>query len=333
MHVHLENSTSKAEPFWLTTELIETARSSNSDLPDNVQFTVNNDLEDIHHRLSTATVLVTSSGVITHPRFPRGELARVAPHLQFIHLIDAGVEDVMPLNWLPANVQLTNNSGVHVEKAREFLIMALLALNSRLPEIMWNQRQSRWNQIFTPVVKSKCLLVIGLGDLGQAAVSAGLALNMRILGVRRSGKAVPGVERVYAPDQLHEAVALADFIVICTPLTSQTRNLVNRSVLASAKPGAALVNIGRADVLDHDALVEFLKNGQLSGALLDVLPQEPLPSSSELWSCPNLMINPHVGADDPTTYMRETMRLLFDNLHLYLTGGPLRNVVDRINEY
>jgi phosphoglycerate dehydrogenase-like enzyme len=333
MHVHLENTTSKPRPFWLTPELITSARSSNPELPSEVQFTVNSDLEDIDRRLSTANALVTSSGVICHPRFPRAELAKVAPNLQFIHLIDAGVEDVMPLNWLPPNVQLTNNSGVHVEKAREFSMMALLALNSHLPEIMWNQRQKHWDQVFTPLIQGKSLLVIGLGDLGQAAVAAGQALNMRIFGVRRSGASVPGVERVYLPSQLHEAIKLADFIVIATPLTSATRNLIDRSVLEAAKPTAGLLNIGRADVLDHEVLVELLTNGRLSGAILDVLPQEPLPSSSELWSCPNLMINPHVGADDPTTYMTATMRLLFDNLQSHLAGRPLRNVVDRTNEY
>ena len=333
MHVHLENTTSKPRPFWLTPELIEAARSSNPELPGHVQFTVGSDLEDVTRSLSTAAVLVTSSRVICDPRFPRHELAKVAPNLQFIHLIDAGVEDVMPLTWLPSNVQLINNSGVHVEKAREFAIMSLLALNSRLPEIMRNQRQAHWDQVFTPLIRGQSLLVVGLGDMGQAAVAAGRALGMRIFGVRRSGMDVPGVERVYLPSQLHEAIKFADFIVIATPLTSDTRNLIDRSVLEAAKPRAGLLNIGRADVLDHDALVKLLKNGHLSGAILDVLPQEPLPSSSELWSCPNLIINPHVGADDPTTYMTETMRLLFANLQLQLTGRPLRNIVDRVNQY
>ena len=162
---------------------------------------------------------------------------------------------------------------------------------------------------------------VGAWRLG-AAVAAGRTLGMQVFGVRRSGMSVPGVERVYLPSQLHEAVELADFIVIATPLTSGTGNPVNRSVLEAARPAAALLNIGRADVLDHGALVDLLKNGRLSGAILDVQPQEPLPPSSELWACPNLMVIPHVGADDPTTYMTETMRLLFANLqqHPQLLG-------------
>jgi phosphoglycerate dehydrogenase-like enzyme len=333
MHVHLENWTSKPRPFWLTPELVEAALLSNPGLDGEVRFTVNNDLEEIDQRLSTATVLVTSSGVISHPRFPRRALADVAPRLNFIHLIDAGVEDVMPLDWLPPNVQLTNNSGVHIDKAREFLIMALLALNSRLPEIVWNQRHARWDQIFTPLIRGKCLVVIGLGDMGQAAVAAGQTLGLRILGVRRSGKNVPGVEQVYLPNQLHDALERADFIVIATPLTSETRNLVDRAALEAAKRGAGLVNIGRAGVLDHQALVELLEKGHLSNAILDVLPNEPLPSQSDLWSTPNLIINPHVGADDPTSYMTETMRLVFENLRRHLAGRPLENLVDPRREY
>jgi phosphoglycerate dehydrogenase-like enzyme len=333
MHIHLENSTTKPRPFWLTSELVETVRAANPDLADTVRFTIDDDLEEIDLGLSSATVLVTSSGVIVDPRFPRHNLAEAAPQLRFIHLIDAGVEDVMPLDWLPANVHLTNNSGVHADKAREFLMMALLALNSRLPEIIWNQRQARWNQIFTPRILGKSLVVIGLGDLGQAAVAAGQSLGLRISGVRRSGRSVPGVEHVYLPGQLHDALKHADFIVIATPLTAETRGLIDRAALAAAKPGAGLVNVGRADVLDHQALVEFLGNGHLSNAILDVLPGEPLPSESALWSCPNLIISPHVGADDPTSYMTETMRLLLVNVRRHLAGQPLKNVVDPVKEY
>jgi phosphoglycerate dehydrogenase-like enzyme len=328
MHVHLENSTSKPRPFWLTPELVDAARQNNPALEGAVRFTVNTDLEDINQKLSTATVLVTSSAVISDPRFPRQALADTAPSLKFIHLIDAGVEDVMPLDWLPPSVQLTNNSGVHADKATEFVTMALLALNSRLPEIVSNQRHARWEQIFTPLIRGKSLVVIGLGDLGRAAVVAGQALGLRILGVRRSGASVPGVEQVYPTTQLHDALKRADFIVIATPLTSETRNLIDRAALEAAKPGAGLINIGRAGVLDHDALVDLLGQGRLSNAILDVLPNEPLHSSSDLWAVPNLVIYPHVGADDPTRYMTDTMKLVFENLRRHLAGRPLENVVD-----
>lgn len=333
MHVHLENLTSKPRLFWLTQDLIDVALSNNPDFKQKVSFTVNDDLAEIDAKLATATALITSSDVIRHPLFPRGKLLEAAPQLKFIHLIGAGVDGVMPLDWLPPGVRLTNNSGAHVDKAREFLTMALLALNARLPEIIWNQRQARWDQIFTPLIRGKTLVVVGLGDLGRAAVSVGQALGLKIFGVRRSGGSVPGVEQVYLPNQLHEALERADFVVLATPLTPETRGFIDREALASIKPGGALINVGRAGILDHDALIELLKNGHLSNAILDVLPEEPLPASSTLWSTPNLIINPHVAADDLTGYMAETMKLVCVNLHHHLAGRPLQNVVDPAKEY
>lgn len=333
MHVHLANSTSKPRPFWLTAELAAAACARYPELRDKVRFSVDDDLAELTDALPTAEVLVTSGSVITDARFPRQRLRESAPNLQFIHLIDAGVEDVVPLDWLPAGIRLTNNSGVHAGKAREFLMMALLALNSRLPEMSWNQRHAHWLPIFTSTIAAKTLAVIGLGDLGRAAVAAGQALGVRTIGVRRSGSAVPGVERVYKPHELHEALAQADFVVIATPLTPETRGLLDRAALHATKPGAALVNVGRAAVLDHETLVELLEQGHLSGALLDVLPGEPLPASSRLWSTPNLIVTPHCGADDIALYMTGTMELVLTNVTRQLAGQPLVNVVDPVKQY
>lgn len=333
MHVHLANSTSKPRPFWLTAKLAAEACARHRELSDILRVTVDDDLATLADALPTVQVLVTSGSVITDARFPRQRLREAAPNLQFIHLVDAGVEDVMPLDWLPPGIVLTNNSGVHAKKAREFVMMALLALNSRMPEIAWHQRHARWSPVFTPSIASKTLAVIGLGDLGQAAVAAGQALGLRTIGVRRSRADVPGVERVYIAEELHEALSQADFIVIATPLTPETRGLLNRAALQASRRGAALLNVGRAGVLDHDALVELLEQGHLSGAWLDVLPEEPLPASSRLWSTPNLTITPHCGADDVASYMTATMELALSNIARQLASQPLLNVVDPLKQY
>ncbi|MEA3119361.1 MAG: hypothetical protein QOI13_2631 [Paraburkholderia sp.] len=333
MHVHLANSTSKPRPFWLTAELAAAALARHPELRDTLRISVDDDLATLAQALPTMHVLVTSGSVITDARFARQQLREAAPNLQFIHLIDAGVEDVMPLDWLPPGMRLTNNSGVHAKKAREFVMMALLALNSRMPEIAWHQRHARWSPVFTSSIAGKTLAVIGLGDLGQAAVAAGQMLGLRTIGVRRSRADVPGVERVYATDELHEALSQADFIVIATPLTSETRGMLDRTALRATRRGAALINIGRAGVLDHGALVELLEQEHLSGAWLDVLPEEPLPASSPLWSTANLTITPHCGADDVESYMTVTMELALTNIARQLAGQPLLNVVDPLKQY
>ena len=333
MHVHLENLSTKPPVFRLTPDLVRETRRSHPDLARKVRFSVDDDLERLAANLRTADVLVTSSDVLRHPRFPRADMSLAAPHLRFVHVIGAGVDALLPLDWVPKGVRLTNNSGVHAAKAREFVVMALLALNNRLPEIVWNQRHARWNQVFTPMIRGKRLAVIGLGDMGRAAVAAGRMLGLEIVGVRRSGKSVPGVSRVYPPSSLRTALKRADFVVAAAPLTAETRGLLDRAALATAKPGVGLINIGRAGILDHDALIDLLKAGHISGAILDVLPSEPLPASSPLWSTPNLIVNPHVSSDDLDGYMRETMNLVCRNVRACLAGRRLSNVVDPARGY
>jgi phosphoglycerate dehydrogenase-like enzyme len=291
------------------------------------RFTVGEDFVDFRRHLATAEVLVTSSDVVRDPRFPRADLASSAPLLRMIHLIGAGIDGVLPLDWLPRGVRLTNNSGVHVEKAQESLTMALLALNARLPAIVHNQHRTKWDQIFTPLIRGKTLTVVGLGDLGGAAVAAGRRLGLEIIGVRRSGKARPGVKRVYRPSQIRRAVKTADFIAIAAPLTNETRNLISREVLEAAKPGVGLINVGRAALLDDAALIDLLRSGHVSGAVLDVFSPEPLPPDSPLWSAPNLIVSPHVSSDDADLYMARTMDLVCSNVRRLLAGREPENVV------
>jgi phosphoglycerate dehydrogenase-like enzyme len=330
VHVHLENYTSKQKIFWLTPQLARAAARSMK----GVRVTCSDDFRSFEKNLRTAAVLVTSSDVVRDSRFPRGEaLAAAAPALKVVHLIGAGVEGVLPLDWLPRGVCLTNNSGVHVAKAREFQLMALLALNARLPAMLTHQREARWQQIFTPLINGKRLAVLGLGNMGRAAVSAAKTLKVEVHGVRRSAGKVPGVKKLFKPSELVRALKGCDFLVIAAPLTAETSGLVNEAALRALNPGAGVVNVARAGILDHAALVKLLREGHLSGAILDVLPAEPLPASSELWSVPNLIIVPHVSSDDAERYMRDTMKLVCRNVQRLRAGRALLNVVDPKSGY
>lgn len=329
LHVHLENLSTKPRIFWLTPELLDQSLKGHEQLLSHCRFTVGSDFVNLEENLATAAVLVTSVDVICDARFPRDSLAQRAPGLRHIHLIGAAVDRVLPLGWLPAGVELTNNSGVHVDKAREYMVMALLALNARLPQIVANQRKSLWDPVFTPLARGKTVLVVGLGDMGQAGVWAAHLLGMNVIGVSRSGAPVDGVKRVHPVQELPSVIGEADFVLIATPLTPASRQLFGPELLARMKPGAGLVNVGRAGVMDHDGLVDLLRSGHLSGAILDVLPEEPLPMSSTLWNTDRLMITPHVSADDLDGYMLATMQLVFTNLRRRRAGEPLVNVVDR----
>ena len=333
LHVHLENLSSKPSIYWLTSKLVSAARRRHPDLTTSrVRVTVGDDFADLRRQLRTAQILVIAADALKHPKFPEGVLAD-APRLKLVQLIGAGVEGVFPLDWLPSHIQLANASGVHVEKIREFLQMALLALNARLPAMVWNQRHARWDMIFTPLIRGKTLAVVGLGDMGQTAVRVGRALGLRVVGVRRSGKKIAGVERVYRPTQIAGAVRDADFIVIAAPLTRESENLLSRDVLRKTKRGVGIINVGRAGIVDHAALAALLRSGHVSGAILDVFSPEPLPKSSKLWSTPNVILTPHVSSDDLESYMHNVMDVACENIRRILAGRPLTNVVDRESGY
>ena len=127
---------------------------------------------------------------------------------------------------------------------------------------------------------------------------------------------------------LPKILAKADFVVGALPLTGETRGLLGRKELDLLPPHAGIVNLGRAAVIDYDALRDKLIKGELSGAVLDVFPEEPLPASSPLWSTPNLIISPHCGVDDATTYVARCLDIFLGNVRRYVAGRGLNNVVD-----
>ncbi|HEY0182049.1 MAG TPA: D-2-hydroxyacid dehydrogenase [Rhodopila sp.] len=283
--------------------------------------------------LPGATGLVTSNDVLRALPFPLHEIGHRAPGLRWIHIIGAGIEPLLPLDWMPAGMALTNNSGVHAAKTRESVLMALLMLNARLPAMVANQRAHRWQPIFTSAIAGRSLLVIGVGDIGGAAASAGRALRLHVTGVRRGGDAHPDVACMVAPDALDAVLPNADFVVLAAPLTPETRGMLDRRRLGLMKPGAGLLNVGRAGLLDHDALADALASGAISGAILDVFDPEPLPADSPLWDLPGLVMMPHVTSDDADRYLPLTYDLVFANADRLARGEALLNTVDPARGY
>ena len=234
----------------------------------------------------------------------------------------------MPMDWLPADITLTNNSGAHGAKAEESCLMALIMLQQRMPEILANQRDRKWEQLFTRPIASKTAVVIGFGDLGSAAGRAAHKLGLKVIAVTRSGKAGRPAHAVCKTSRIESVLPKADFVIVTTPLTAETRNLMNRARLDLMKPTAGLINIGRSPVVDYDALLEKLEKNELSGAVLDVHSPEPLPPDSPMWTAHNVIVMPHVSCDDPR-YMDFLCDTWFDNFARKLAGKPLLHQVDR----
>jgi glyoxylate/hydroxypyruvate reductase len=262
-------------------------------------------------------------------RFPKEMIRAGAYNLKWIHNTGAGVEHLMPLEWLPEHAVLTNNRGIHRDKTGESALMAVLMLNNRMPELLASQRAKRWEPLFTPPIAGRTLLIVGVGNMGGAAARVAKKMGMKVLGVRRSGGTHPAVDEMVKPEKLSKLLPRADFVLVTLPVTPATRHILGARELDAMKPGAGLVNFGRAAVVDYEALRVRLESGRIGGAVLDVFDPEPLPAESPLWGTRNLIVTPHCTSDDLEAYIPKTLDLFFENLDRLLSGKKLKNVVDR----
>jgi phosphoglycerate dehydrogenase-like enzyme len=317
LRIHLLNAPDIAaywfEPERLRHQVKKTLKDGRA-----VSVTVSDDPDDVSAAVRSAHVLVGF-------RLPAGRVAEL-PDLRWIHLVSAGVNHLLPLDWLPPHVVLTNSSGVHAELAGEYGAAALLMLSFRVPAHASNQRRGHWDQLFNSPIRGKTVVLIGLGAIGGAVARQAQRLGLRVLGVRRSRRRHAHADRVFGPTDLPELLPQADFVVVTAPLTPETRHLLGAKELDRLKPGAGLVNMSRAGLVDYEALAMRLEAGELGGAVIDVCDPEPLPPGSPLWHTRNLLITPHISSD-PVDYVERMTRIFLDNLTRLLAGRPLRNRV------
>ena len=320
LRVHIKNNRAGEFVFRTTPERYADAERRHPDVAPRINTLIDWALDRFEESIRTADVLMTWD-------FPTDDLARRAPRLKWVHIIGSGVEHLGPLDWLPPGVALTNNSGIHAEKTTDYVMMALGMLNNRVPRFVSDQRERRWDAVYNTPIAGKTVTIVGLGRMGAASARAAKALGLRVIGVRRKARPARNVDAMYDPSRLDDALGQADFVILTLPHTSETHGLIDGARLDAIKPEAGLINIARAPVLDHGALVARLASGHLSGAVLDVHDPEPLPDHSPLWHAPNLVVTPHVSSDDDESYVPLTLDLLFENLQRLLDGKSLRNRV------
>ncbi len=251
-----------------------------------------------------------------------------APDLKLIFLTNAGLDKLAPFTWLPPGVALMNNRGTHAAKAGEFAIMSILMLANRVPAMVTNQRRGTWRKLWGSVLGGRNLTVVGLGTLGGATAHHAARFGMHVTGVRANPAPHPACATVVGTDALDDVLLQTEFLVLACPLTGATRGLIDRRRLESLPSSAGIVNIGRGELIDQDALCDLLDDGHLSGAVLDVFTPEPIPPDHRLWSTRNLIVSPHTSADDPATYNTHSLDIFLDNLRAFRNGQPLPNRFD-----
>ncbi len=258
---------------------------------------------------------------------PPGMLGAM-PKLRWAQAMSAGVEGWMALPDLPPDLLLTCARGTHEESMPENIIGALLYVAKPYAASAENQKSARWVRTVAEPLGGKTLGILGLGVIGRNVARLAAALGLRVIGTQRRPRPVPGAESVLPPERTDEVLAQADFVVLLLPATPDTENFIDAERLRRMKPGAWLLNFGRGQSVDDDALVAAVREKRIAGAVLDVFREEPLPAGHAFWTTPGILVLPHLGGPHPQRD-KFVARLFVDNLARFLDGKPLRELVDR----
>ncbi|ELZ96531.1 D-3-phosphoglycerate dehydrogenase [Haloferax mucosum ATCC BAA-1512] len=247
----------------------------------------------------------------------------------WVHCIRAGYDEFPVGVYEEAGTYFTNSTGVHGTTVGETATAYMLTLARRLHAYRDAQHDHAWDlpryeEPFTVAGERVC--IVGLGTLGCGVADRAAALGMDVVGVRRSGDPVRNVAAVYTPDQLHEAIGDARFVVLATPLNDETEGMVAEPEFETMRDDAYLVNVARGPVVDESALVSALDAGDIAGAALDVFETEPLPDASPLWDFEDVLVTPHVSAAT-SAYHEDIAALVRENLKKLAVGDDLTNRV------
>ncbi|HLH24533.1 MAG TPA: D-2-hydroxyacid dehydrogenase [Chloroflexota bacterium] len=256
------------------------------------------------------------------------------PKLRWIHVMGAGVDGDLAPQVVNGDVVVTRTRGLHNLPVSEWVMLQVLAVTKRLPELVLAQHEGKWDPVEVPVtIEGRTMGIVGYGEIGQTLAVRARAFGLRLVGTRRHPAPAPELDALYPSNELDRLLEQSDYVVILTPLTPETRGLIGEPQLRRMKAAAWLVNVARGEVVDEGALVRALRERWIAGAALDVFRQEPLPPDNPLWKLPNVLITPHNGGVRHPNFSDAALNQFLDNLGRYVRGEPLKNQVDKTAGY
>jgi len=235
--------------------------------------------------------------------------------------------------WDAGCKTVTNSAGVAAGMMAEYAFGCLLHFTLDIPGLATDRAAQHWNPLRRVVpLAGKTLLIIGLGQTGQAVAARAKAFGMHVIGTRARPAPLENVDEVHAASDLPALCARADAIVVAVPLLPSTRNLVDAHTIAAMKPGVLLVDVSRGGVIEEAALIDALKSGLIAGAGLDVFVQEPLPPDSPFWSLDSVILSPHCSSVYDGWDLA-SFDMFIENLGRWRRDEPLRNIVNPARGY
>ena len=283
--------------------------------------------EDMRARMEDGDILVASG-------FWNNEPIVSSQRLRFVQVCAAGYDQFDLAAIKAAGIRMANASGVNKNAVSEHAMALLLSLTRQIHIARDNQRNHHWRGMISEIARredelpGKTMLIFGVGQIGQRTAKLAKAFGMHVIGIRRNiSERADGIDELHGPEDFPSLIARADAVVLCCPLTPQTRHLINPATLAAMQPSAFVINVARGGCVDEAALIAALEAGQIAGAGIDTTGTEPLAEDSPLWSFENVVLTPHTGGETRKCE-DNVVDILLDNIDR-LTGGEtaLRNQI------
>jgi len=260
---------------------------------------------------------------------PAGVIERLT-NLELLFSIGAGV-DQLDLGAVPEDVRIVRMIEPGITRTMaEYVAMAVLALHRDLPFYLSQQHAGAWAPQHVLLARERTVGVMGLGELGQAALTGLRAFGFPLLGWSRSPREIEGVRCYAGPGELDEFLAGSEILVCMLPLTAETRGILDCDLFGRLPRGARLVNVARGAHLVQSDLLDALDDGQIAAAILDVTDPEPLPADDPLRRHPQIIVTPHIAG---VTRHETAVYAIIENLRRLADGRELEGEVDRARSY
>ena len=257
---------------------------------------------------------------------PEAGLLATLPNLKLIVSLGAGVDHILRDDTVPKNVPILRIVDPYMTQAMsEYVVLNVLRLHSQDIDYRLHQAAREWRELEQRNAPERRVGILGFGTLGQAAARHLQALGFEVAGWSRSEKTVPGFATYAGKAGLDRLLARSDILVSLLPMTPETEGILDAGLFARLPRGAAIINAGRGRHLVEADLLAAFDSGQLSGAVLDVFREEPLPPAHPFWSHPRIVITPHVAAD---THPPTAVAIIAAAIGDFEAGRPVANLID-----
>lgn len=249
--------------------------------------------------------LIESAPIATGVSLSEDLLER-AENLRLFVAASSGCNHLPVEEMTNRGIVLTNAAGIHAPGIAEQALGYCLMFARQIHEGLERKGNHEWRHYKAGEFTGSTVTVVGLGAIGTAFVKRLQGMDVHTIGVRYTPEKGGPTDEVigFGGEMFHEALSRTDYLVLSTPLTDTTRNLIGTAELNTLPPRAHVINVCRGGVVDTDALLAAIQAEDISGVALDVTDPEPLPPDHQLWKMGNVVITPHMGGHTPNHWDR-----------------------------